>query len=121
MAARTLVGARVDEVDWRDDVWRRFREDLPGFAVIWVGVMAIAVVLQMIDGRGSSNPFEVVLAMTVMALALTPVIWIRHEIPLIRGRHHSTRRTFAVIGVGCLWAVVALLGGTFLLALLGIQ
>ena len=106
---------------WRDDVWQRFRRDMPGLTLIWAAVIAIAVVLQMIDGRATTNPFEIVVGMALMGLALTPLIWIRHEIPLIRGRQHATRRAFAVIGFGCLWAVVALVGGFFVLTLLGIE
>ena len=108
-------------MDWRGDVWERFRKDLPGLVLIWVAVTAIAVVLQVIDGRGTTNPIEIVLALAVLGVAMTPLIWIRYEIPLIRGREHATRRAFAVIGFGCLWAVVALVGGFVVLALLGIE
>ena len=108
-------------MDWREDVWSRFRKDLPGYVLIWVGITAIAVVLQRLDGRGSGNPIDVVLGMAVLGVALTPLVWIRYEIPLIRGREHALRRTFAVIGFGCLWAVIALVGGIFVLALIGID
>ena len=106
-------------MDWRGDVWQRFRKDLPGLVLIWIAVIAIAIIVQTIDGRGTSNPVEIVLAMSVLGVAMTPIIWIRHEIPLIRGRHHATRHALAVVGLGCLWAIVALVGGFVLLTLLG--
>lgn len=108
-------------MDSRGDVWERFRRDLPGLALLWVAVTAIAVVLQTIDGRGTTNPIAIVLAMTLMGLALTPLVWIRHEIPLLRDRRHPARRATAVVGFGCLWTVVVLLGGFFVLTLLGVQ
>ena len=108
-------------MDWREDVWSRFRKDLPGLVLLWAGVTAIAVVLQMLDGRGTTDPIDIIIYMAVIGVALTPLVWIRYEIPLIRGREHALRRTFAVIGFGCLWAVVALVGGIFVLALIGID
>lgn len=107
-------------MDWREDVWSRFRKDLPGYVLIWVGITAIAVVLQRLDGRGTTNPIEIVIYMAVIGVAVFPLVWIRYEILLIRGSEHAVRRTFAVFGLGCLWAAVALVGGIFVLALIGI-
>ena len=108
-------------MDWREDVWSRFRKDLPGLGLIWAAVTAIAVVLQMLDGRGTTNAIEIVIVMSLLGVAVTPLLWVRYEIPLIRGRQHALGRTFAVIGLGCLWAVVALIGGFFVLAMIGIE
>ena len=107
-------------MDWREDVWSRFRKDLPGYVLIWVGITAIAVVLQRLDGRGSGNPIDVVLGMAVLGVALLPLTWMRGERPVLIGPH-ATRRTFALIGIGCLWAAVALVAGVFVLARLGIE
>jgi hypothetical protein len=67
-----------------------------------------------------TNPIGIVIVMILIGVSLLPLVWIRYEIPLIRGRPHALRRTFAVIGFGCIWAVVALIGGFFVLALIGI-
>ena len=107
-------------VDWREDVWSRFKMDVPGYVLIWIAITAIAVVLQRLDGRGSGNPMAVVLATAVLGVALAPLLWMRTERPVYTGRY-GPRRTFALIGVGCLWAAVALVGGLFVLALLGIE
>ena len=52
---------------------------------------------------------------------MTPLIWMRYEIPLVRGRERAARRAFAVLGLGCLWSVVALLVGVSVLAALGVE
>ena len=109
-------------MDWRDDVWQRFRKDLPGLVLIWVALTVIAVAIEVLSGdRRSTNPLATGLGVIVLGVALTPLIWIRHEIPLIRGRQHAIRRGFAVVGLGCLWSIVALVVAVWLLALLGVE
>jgi hypothetical protein len=54
-------------MDWREDVWSRFRK-------LWPGVTAIAVVLQMLDGRGTTNPIDIVIYMAVIGVSLTPLL-----------------------------------------------
>jgi hypothetical protein len=108
-------------MDRGEDVWSRFRRDLPGYILIWTAVTVIAVVLQRIDGRGTTNPLDVVLAMSIVGIAVVPLVWLRYAIPVFASGEHATRRTFAVIGLGCLWTVVALFVGFFGLTLLGIR
>jgi hypothetical protein len=109
-------------VDWREDVWQRFRKDLPGLILIWVALIAIVIALEVFGGVSRNrSPLETARGVLLLGVAVTPLIWIRHEIPLIRGRDHTTRRAFAVIGLGCLWAVVALVVGVWLLALVGVE
>jgi hypothetical protein len=99
----------------------RFRRDLPGYVLLWVAVTAIAVVLQVVDGRGTTNPFEVALAMSIIGVALVPLVWLRHAIPVFAAGDQPMRRTVEVIGAGCLWTVVALGVGFFALTLIGIR
>ena len=109
-------------MDWRDDVWQRFRRDLPGLVLIWVALTVIAIAIEVLGGdRRSTNPWATGLGVLVLGVALTPLIWIRHEIPLIRGRQHAILRGFAVVGLGCLWSIVALVGGVWLLTLFGVD
>ena len=108
-------------MDRGEDVWSRFRRDLPGYVLIWAAVTVIAVVLQRIDGRGTTNPVDIVLAMSIVGIALAPVVWLRHTIPVFASGPHATRRTFAVIGLGCLWTIVALVVGFFALTLIGVR
>ena len=107
-------------MNWREEVWSRFRKDLPGYVLIWIAITAIALLLTRLDGRGSGNPMAVVLAMAVLGVALLPLTWMRGERPVVTGPH-AARRTFALIGIGCLWAAVALVAGVFVLALIGIE
>ena len=109
-------------MDWRDDVWQRFRKDLPGLVLIWVALTVIVIAIEVFGGDSrNSNPLETGLGVLVLGVAMTPLIWIRHEIPLIRGRHHAMRRGFTVVGLGCLWSIVALVVGVWILALLGVE
>ena len=109
-------------MDWRDDVWRRFRDDLPGLVLIWAALTVIAIAIEELGGDSrSTNPLATGLGVLVLGVALTPLIWIRHEIPLIHGRQHGLRRGFAVVGLGCLWSIVALVVGVWLLALFGVK
>ena len=109
-------------MDWREDVWQRFRKDLPGLVLIWVALIAIAVAVEALgDVTRNAGPLEIGLGLLILGVAMTPIIWIRHEIPLIRGRQHATLRGFAVVGLGCLWSVVALVVGVWLLAALGVE
>lgn len=109
-------------MDWRDDVWQRFRKDLPGLVLIWVAVATIVIGLEVFGGGGRNpNLLATALGVLILGVAMTPLIWMRYEIPLIRGRDRAVRRAFAVIGVGCLWSVVALVVGVWLLAALGIE
>ena len=106
-------------MDWRDDVWQRFRKDLPGLVLIWVSLIAVAVAVEAFgDVTRNASPLETGLGVLILGVAMTPLIWIRYEIPLIRGRQHAIRRGFAVVGLGCLWSIVALVVGVGLLALL---
>jgi hypothetical protein len=109
-------------VDWRDDVWQRFRRDLPGLVLIWVALTVIAIAIEVLGGDSrTTNPLATGLGVLVLGVALTPLIWMRHEIPLIRGRDRAVPRAFAVIGLGCLWSVVALVIGVWLLAAFGVD
>ena len=109
-------------MDWREDVWQRFRKDLPGLVLIWVVLIAIVVAVEEFgDGTRNASPLQTGLGVLILGVAMTPIIWIRHEIPLIRGRQHAIRRRFAVVGLGCLWSVVALVVGVWALAALGIE
>ncbi len=88
--------------------------------VIWV-VVAIAIPIW---GAIQGEPVDLpgwLLAGAVLGVALTPLIWMRWEIPLIRGRARSVRRSMATIGVGCLWAIVVLVVGAGILAALGLD
>jgi hypothetical protein len=69
-------------VDWREDVWPRFRKDLPGYILISIAITAIGLVLQRLDGRGSGNPGAVVIAMGALGVALLPLTWMRGERPV---------------------------------------
>ena len=73
------------------------------------------------DGGRNPNLLATALGVLILGVAMTPLIWMRYEIPLIRGRDRAVRRAFAVIGVGCLWSVVALVVGVWLLAALGVE
>jgi len=49
--------------------------------------------------------------------------WIEIKARMVswRGRDHPVRRAFAVVGLGWLWSIVALVAGVWLLALLGVE
>jgi uncharacterized membrane protein len=107
-------------MDWRADVWSRFRAELPFLVVVWALVIAGFVGYDIVRGR-EVDPVALVAAFIVVAVAMTPLIWIRHERPVVRTEERRFRRTLAVVGVGCVWAVVALLAGVVVVALLGID
>jgi len=110
----------VHHMDWRSEVWRRFRRDLPGMVAIWV-VVAIAVAAWgAIQGELVDLP-GLLLALVVLGIALTPLIWMRYEIPLVRGRQRTVRRSLGTVGVGCLWAVIVLVVGFSILGALGLD
>jgi hypothetical protein len=108
-------------MDRGEDAWSRFRGDLPGYVLIWAAVTVIALVLQRIDGRGTTNPVDIVLAMAIIGVALVPLLWLRYAISGFASGQHAMRRTFAAVGLGCLWTVVALVIGFFALTLFGIR
>ena len=107
-------------MDWREDVWDRFRRDLPGLLLIWVVVLAAVVGIEIARG-GEIDPAALFAGVIVLGVAITPLLWMRYERPVVRGKERRLRRTLAVVGVGCLWAVVALLAGASVIAQFGVE
>ena len=63
-------------MDWRDDVWQRFRKDLPGLVLIWVALTVIAIAIEVLGGdRRSTTALATGLGVIVLgvAAALIPV------------------------------------------------
>jgi hypothetical protein len=108
-------------MDWLGDVLGRFRRDLRSLVVIWIAVIVCVVGYGVVTGGSIDNPVGLLLGMLVLGIAMAPIQWIRYEQPLVRGRHNAGRRTVAVVGLGCLWAVVALFVGAALIGALGVE
>lgn len=66
------------------------------------------------------EPVEMVLAILLFAIAITPIAWIRWSRPLFVG-HHAVRRSFAAIGIARLWSGAVLLLGLGIFAALRIE
>ena len=107
-------------MDWREDVWSRFRAELPFLIILWALVIAGFLGYNIVRGEGV-DPVGLVAGFIVVAAAMTPLIWIRYERPVVRTEERRFQRTLAVVGVGCVWAVIALLAGVVVVALLGID
>ena len=107
-------------MDWREDIWDRFRRDLPGMLLIWAVVVAAVVGIELVTG-GEPDPVALFASSIVVGVATTPLRWMRYERPVVRPGERQFRRTLALVGIGCLWAVVALLAGVFVIALLGFE
>jgi hypothetical protein len=105
---------------WLRGLLIRFRRDLPFFVAIWAIVLVGLAVLDVYAAGSRGEPLEILLGGFLMAVALTPLIWLRWERPVLRG-HHATRRTFAAIGLALLWAVIVFLLALALLGALGIE
>jgi hypothetical protein len=107
-------------VDWRADVWRRFLRDLPWTIVVWVVVTAVLFAYSHVRGEPIDEPVAFLFALAIVAFAVTPLVWIRWESPLVCGPH-SRRRSALVWAVGCLWIPVGLVVGVAVVALLGVD
>lgn len=108
-------------VHWLEDVWRRFRRELPNlvvpFAVVWIVFMVLGFVLVR-----DFDPFVMGIALALLFVAVLPMMWLRYgDQPIVRPAHHRVRRTFALIGLGFLWTAVALVVIGGVLAWLGIE
>jgi hypothetical protein len=85
-----------------------------------IGIWILAGVVSIVWARLADVDLDLggyVIAFAVLAVALLPLSWMRYERPLVPGRH-SARRSSAVLGLGCLWAVMAMVIGFALLGLL---
>lgn len=107
-------------MDWREDVWDRFRRDLPDLILIWTVVIAAVVGIEFVSG-GAIDPVALFAGTIVVGVAITPLMWMRYERPVVRPGERQLRRTLALVGIGCLWAVAALLAGVLVIALLGFE
>ena len=88
--------------------------------VIWVLVVIAIPVWGAIQGEPVDLPGWL-FAGAIVGVALTPIIWMRWEIPLVRGREGTVRRSLLTVGIGCLWAVVVLVIGASILAATGLD
>ena len=57
-------------MDWRDDVWQRFRKDLPGLVLIWVALIAIVVAVEAFgDVTRNASPLQTALGVVILGVA----------------------------------------------------
>jgi hypothetical protein len=107
-------------MSWLGGLLTRFRRDLPVFVALWIVVLVGLIVLDLVAGGEYGGPVEIAAGLFLLAVALTPVIWLRWESPVLSGRH-ATRRTFAALGLALLWAAGVLVLGVAVLGALGIE
>ncbi len=88
--------------------------------VIWVVVVIAIPVWGAIQGAPVDLPGWL-FAGAILGVAMTPLVWMRWEMPLIRGRARNARRSLMTVGLGCLWAVVVLVIGASILAATGLD
>jgi hypothetical protein len=94
----------------------RFVRDLRAIVLVWIVVLVVMLGIGIVVGE----PVEMVLGILLLAIAISPIMWIRWNRPLFVG-HHAVGRSFVTIGIGCLWSGVVLLLGLGILAALGIE
>ena len=105
---------------WLRELLARFRADLPGMIVIWIGVGIAIVAYLVIRDEPAELPW-LVPGWLILGIALTPLLWMRWEVPLVRRGEHRTRHAFVAIGAGCLWALLVLVALGSVLAALGLD
>lgn len=103
-------------VSWLWPLLARFVRDLRAIVIVWTLVLVVMLGIGVVVGE----PVEMVLAILLFAIAITPIAWIRWSRPLYVG-HHAVRRNFAAIGIALLWSLAVLLLGLGILATLGIE
>ncbi len=103
-------------MSWQRELFERFRRELPFLILMWVVVVPCIVVWSHLRGEPIEDPVGLVVAMAILALGTTPLLWLRWERPIVGGER-GRLRSLAAVGVGCLWFLAVLLVGLVALAL----
>jgi hypothetical protein len=107
-------------MDWLAGLVRRFRDDLRGLVVTWVIAIAIVIVIGILNNAAFDRPVGLLAGMVVLGVALTPIIWLRWEMPILAGRHRGRRSCMAVL-LAVLWAVAVLAVGAVAIDAIGLR
>jgi hypothetical protein len=105
----------VTQMDWLADLFRRFRGDLAWLATIWVFTALVVAGLTWL-GRGESEAVALLVGIALLAIALTPIMWLRYERPF---GWAEFRRALVAIGLAFGWTVLVLIGGLAVIRALG--
>ena len=87
---------------------------------LWIAVIPGLVIFGEATGHPILRLREFVAGLVVLAVAATPLIWMRWETPIVPGPRGG-RRSVAAFGAGCAWFVGVLLVGAVVLHVRGVD